>query len=366
MENKNTMRAFVLTGHGGLDKLSFRTDWPIPEFANSEVLIKVKACGLNNTDVNTRTGWYSKEVTGATTEHSDDSINSEDATWGGMSLKFPRIQGADVCGIVEQVGSEADAGLVGKRVLIDSWLRDWNDPYNRNKCGYFGSESNGGFADYVAVHWKNVHPIESDLNHAQLATFATSSMTAEGMLNRADVGAKDCILVTGASGGVGSALIQLAKRRGAQTIALASEQKHDDLRRTVAPDVLLPRNCENLTGALKLATGIENVSVVADVVGGENNWPKLISVLERGGRYVVSGAIAGPVVPLDLRELYLKDLTFHGMTVPPPGVFADLVGYIQRKEINPILAAEYSIEELREAQTAFISKEHIGNIVVTM
>ncbi len=366
MKGNNTMRAFVLTGHGGLDKLSLRTDWPVPEFTDSEVLIKVKACGLNNTDVNTRTGWYSKEVTGATEGISDDSMDSEDATWGGVALKFPRIQGADVCGIVEQVGSEADAGLVGKRVLIDSWLRDWNDPYNRNKCGYFGSESNGGFADYVAVHWKNVHPIESDLRDAQLATFATSSMTAEGMLNRADVGANDRILVTGASGGVGSALIQLAKRRGAQTIALASEQKHNALRCSVAPDVLLPRNCENLSDSLKLATGLETVSVVADIVGGEDNWPKLIDVLKRGGRYVVSGAIAGPIVPLDLRDLYLKDLTFYGMTVPPPGVFANLVGYIQRNEITPILAAEYTLEELREAQAAFISKEHIGNIVVTM
>ena len=360
------MRAFVLTGHGGLDKLSFQSDWPVPEISEFEVLVRVKACGLNNTDVNTRTGWYSKEVTGATTGQSDDSIDAGDATWGGASLQFPRIQGADVCGIVEQAGSQADTELVGKRVLIDPWLRDWGDPLNRNKGGYFGSEYDGGFADYATVHWKNVHPIESDLSDAQLATFATSSMTAEGMLSRSGVESSDRVLITGASGGVGSALVQLANRRGAQTIALASEQKHDALRSAVVPDVLLPRNCENLNDALKIATGYETVTVVADIVGGEDHWPKLIDVLERGGRYVVSGAIAGPVVPLDLRDLYLKDLTFYGMTIPTPDVFANLVGYIERGEIKPILAAEYPIESLKEAQAEFIAKAHIGNIVVTL
>lgn len=366
MQSNETMRAMVLSGHGGLDRLSLKTDWPIPKITNSEALIRVLACGLNNTDINTRIGWYSREVTGATDDLLDDSMNSEDATWGGVALKFPRVQGADVCGIVERVGSEVDSGLIGKRVLIDTWLRDWSDPHNRNRCGYFGSESNGGFADFVAVHGKNVHPIQSDLSDAQLATFATSSMTAENMLNRANVGADDRILITGASGGVGSALIQLAKRRGAQTIAMASVQKHEALRSAVAPDVLLPRNCENLSDSLRLATGHETVSVVADIAGGRDYWPKLIDVLERGGRYVVSGAIAGPIVSLDLRDLYLKDLTFFGVTVPLPGVFADLVGYIERDEIKPVLAAEYRLEELREAQAAFIAKKHIGNIVVTM
>lgn len=366
MGDNHIMRAFVLTGHGGLDKLSFRSDWPVPEFSESEVLVRVKACGLNNTDINTRTGWYSKEVTGATTGRSDDSIDTDDATWGGASLQFPRIQGADVCGFVEQVGSETDTELIGKRVLIDPWLRDWRDPLNRNKGGYFGSECHGGFADYTSVHWKNVHPIESDLSDAELATFATSSMTAEGMLSRAEVTSDDRVLITGASGGVGSALVQLARRRGAKTIAIASKNKHDALRSAVEPDVLLPRNCENLNDALKLATGCETVTVVADIVGGEDHWPNLIDVLERGGRYVVSGAIAGPLVQLDLRELYLKDLTFYGVTIQPPGIFADLVGYIQRNEIKPILAAQYTLEKLREAQSAFVMKEHIGNIVVTM
>ncbi|MBT4106236.1 MAG: zinc-binding dehydrogenase, partial [Proteobacteria bacterium] len=103
--------------------------------------------------------------------------------------------------------------------------------------------------------------------------------------------------------------------------------------------------------------------VVADVVGGVL-WPQLINALTRGGRYTCAGAIGGPIVEFDLRTFYLRDLTFTGATVPPPGVFQDLIGYIERDEIQPLLAATYPLEELHTAQQAFIDKRHVGNIVV--
>ena len=357
------MRAVVLTGHGGLDKLQVRDDWPLPEPGPGEVLIKVQACGLNNTDVNTRTAWYSKGVTDATTGGALDDASDEDATWGGGAITFPRIQGADVCGRVVAAG-DGDAGLVGKRVLIDTWLRDWSDPLNPDKCGYFGSECDGGYADYTKADVRNVHPVESALSDAELATFATSYITAENMLNRADVGSGDTVLIPGASGGVGSALIQLAKRRGAKTVALCGASKADAVA-AIGPDAVLPRAPGNLKGALRDAIGQDSVTVVADVVGGDL-WPRLIAVLARGGRYTCAGAIAGPVVAFDLRTFYLHDLTFTGATIVPPGVFADLVGYIERGEIEPLLAATYPLAELAKAQEAFIAKQHVGNIVVTM
>ena len=359
-----TMRAMVLTGHGGLDKLEFHADWPTPVPGAGEVLIKVHACGLNNTDVNTRTAWYSKGVSGETTGGALETADSEDATWGGVPIRFPRIQGADVCGTVVATGPGGDAGLVGRRVLFETWLRDWDHPDDLDKGGYFGSECDGGFADYTKIDQRHVHPVESDLSDAELATFATSYVTAENMLNRADVTAGDTVLIPGASGGVGSALIQLAGRRGATTIAMASEAKHVQISK-VGPDALLPRSPEDLKAALRSAIGSETVSVVADVVGGPG-WAGLIDVLARGGRYTCSGAIAGPMVELDLRTFYLRDLTFIGATIVPPGVFADLVGYIERGEIKPLLAGTWPLEELREAQQAFIDKEHVGNIVVTM
>ena len=178
------------------------------------------------------------------------------------------------------------------------------------------------------------------------------------MLNRANVDADDTVLIPGASGGVGGALVQLANRRGARTIAMAAVSKHGEVMKT-HPARLLPRSPENLKEQL----ADEKITVVADIVGG-SLWPQLIDLLERGGRYTCAGAIAGPMVTLDLRTFYLRDLTFTGATVVPPGTFADLVGYIERGEIKPMLSATYPLRELHAAQQAFISKQHAGNIVV--
>ena len=358
----STMRAFVLTGHGDFDKLEYHEDWPTPEVGPEDVLIRVGACGLNNTDVNTRTAWYSKGVEENTTGGAFDSADDEDATWGGAPLTFPRIQGADVAGRVVAVGAEADQSLVGKRVLIETWIRDWSDPNNMDKIGYFGSECDGGYAEYACIDQRYVHAIESDLSDAELATFATSYFTAENMLNRARVGEGDTVLVPGASGGVGGALIQLSKRRGAKVVALCSASKRDAVA-ACGPDAILDRAPANLKKALREAIGTDQVSVVADVVGGDQ-WHTLIDVLERGGRYTCAGAIAGPMVNFDLRTFYLRDLTFTGATIVPVGVFADLVGYIERGEIKPMLAATYPLKDLHAAQQAFIDKKHVGNIVV--
>jgi len=360
-----TMVAMVLTGHGGLDKLEYHQDWPVPEPLGGEVLIEVAACGMNNTDINTRTGWYSKTVREGT--HAEggvrgfDEVNEEAGGWGA-GLTFPRIQGADVCGRVVAVGDRADTSLIGKRVLIDTWLRDWDDPMNMDKCGYYGSELDGGYAQYTKVGERDVFPVECDLSDQELATFATSYITAENMLHRGAVGEGDTVLVPGASGGVGSALIQLARRRGAQVIALCGDTKADQVK-AVGADHVLPRAPEHLADALDAATGRAQVDVVADVVGGAL-WPQMIGVLCRGGRYTCAGAIAGPIVEFDLRTFYLNDHTYTGATIVPPGMFGDLVGYIERGEIKPLLAGTWPLEQLREAQEAFLQKQHVGNFVV--
>ena len=355
---RRTMKAMVLTGHGGLDRYEWREDWPVPEPGPMEALIEVGACGLNNTDVNTRTGWYSRTVTGATTGAAAAGVEDGAAGWGGRPIRFPRIQGADAVGIVVEVGRGADPGLVGERVMVDAWLRDGSDPENLDKARYFGSETDGGFAEYATCDARNLAAVDSELSDAELATFSCSFTTAEGMLNRAGVGAADTVLIPGASGGVGGALVQLAKRRGARAIAMASEAKHAEVAE-LGPDLVLPRAPADLRAAL----AGERVTVVADVVGGPA-WPALIDVLARGGRYTCSGAIAGPVVPLDLRGLYLRDLTFTGSTVVPARVFRDVVGYVERGEVRPVLAATYPLSELRAAQQAFIDKRHVGNIAV--
>ena len=353
-----TMRAVILTGHGDLDKYEYRTDWPKPVPGAGEVLIRVRACGMNNTDVNTRSGWYSQAVRQATTGGAFAEVDEEDPTWGAAPLTFPRIQGADVCGVIEAVGDGVEATRIGERVITDNWLRDPDDPENLYKTGYFGSERNGGYAEYTTIPAVNALAVNSRYTDAELATFSCSYSTAEGMLTRAKVGAADTVLVPGASGGVGGALVQLAKLRGARVIALASEAKHDDVR-ALGADRVLPRAPADIAGEL----ADETITVLADIVGGDA-FATLLDLVARGGRYTCSGAIAGPIVALDLRTFYLRDLTFTGSTVIDPEVTRALVRYIEAGQVRPALAATYPLAELAQAQAAFIEKKHTGNIVI--
>jgi NADPH:quinone reductase-like Zn-dependent oxidoreductase len=321
---------------------------------------------MNNTDINTRTGWYSKKVTdGTTAEGGRDGfavLDGDSGGWGGSTIAFPRIQGADVCGEVVALGENAPTELLGKRVLIDTWLRDWSDPENMDKARYFGSEVDGGYAEYTKAPVTNLHAIDSAFSDAELATFATSSITAENLLVQAQVSEGDTVLIPGASGGVGSALIQLVRRRGGIPVAMSSADKAEAVK-AIGAEVVIPRAPEDLGATLKEAIGREAVDVVADVVGGPL-WPQMIECLKRQGRYTCAGAIAGPIVEFDLRTFYLNDLVFTGATIIPSKLFSDLVGYIEREEIKPLLAATYPLERLRDAQSAFLEKKHVGNIVM--
>ena len=136
MDLPNTMTAAILTGHGGLEKIVVRDDITRPEPKANEVLIQVGACGINNTDINTRIGWYSKSVSSGTTSNGGvdglDRLSEEDTTWGGGAVVFPRIQGADAAGRIVAVGEDVSVERIGERVLVDPWLRNPTDPQNRN------------------------------------------------------------------------------------------------------------------------------------------------------------------------------------------------------------------------------------------
>jgi len=353
MSLPDTMNAMVTMGHGGLDKIEWHEAWPRPDPGPGEVLVRVRACGLNNTDINTRVGWYSQAV-----KTDGDAPDADDPSWGGAAIVFPRIQGADACGEIVAVGEDVPETRLGERIITDNWLRDPSDPLNKSKVGYFGSERDGGFAQFTVLPSENALPVTSGLSDAELATFSCSYSTALGMLTRAVVGAGDTVLVPGASGGVGGALVQLAKLKGARVVAMASEAKHGAVAQ-LGPDLILPRAPDDLRSAL----GDEKITVVADVVGGPY-WPTLIEVLERGGRLTCSGAIAGPMVDFDLRIFYLRDLTFTGSTVIDRQVMLDLIEYIEAGALKPVLAATHPLAHLHAAQKAFVAKEHTGNLVV--
>lgn len=351
-----TMSAVMLTGHGGPERLEYRTDVPVPAPKRDEVLIRVGAAGVNNTDINTRIGWYSKSVTSATdATTSAQDTGSADAGWSGSGISFPRIQGADVCGLIVAVGEEVDGARVGERVLIRNMLRSYVD-HRPFECWTLGSDCDGGFAQYVVAPDLDVFAVDSGWTDAELASLPCAYSTAENMLHRADVG-NETVLITGASGGVGSAAVQLAKRRGATVIAIASAHKARDVY-ALGADQVIDRG-QDLLAAL----GENSVDVAIDLVGG----PQVLTCLEvlrRGGRYAIAGAIGGPLAEVDLRTVYLKDLTLFGCTFQSDIVFENLVRYVEADEIRPVVAKAFPLREIRAAQHNFGQKQFTGKLVL--
>ena len=342
-----TMRGVWLTGHGGPEKLSIRDDIPVPRPGPREVLVRVAAAALNNTDINTRTAWYSK---------SDGA--SEDGSWSGSAIKFPRIQGADVCGRIVSVGAAVNQDRIGERILIEPCIRE-ADGKTLEQPWYFGSECDGGFSDYTVVAARHAYKIESGLSDVELASFPCSYSTAENLLERSNTGTDDRVLVTGASGGVGSAVVQLAQARKARVFAVTSQSKSDDVLRLGAEQTFARED------SLVEVIGGNNIDVVIDLVGGAQ-WPQLLDILRPGGRYAVAGAIGGHSVELDLRTLYLKDLNLIGCTVLEPDVFANLIRRIEGGQVSPIVALTFPLDGILDAQAAFATKNHTGKIVLTV
>lgn len=353
-----TMAAVLLTGHGGIDKLDYRTDVLVPQPKAGEVLIRIAAAGVNNTDINTRIGWYSKAITEDTNSggaEGFETVDDDDASWSGTPLSFPRIQGADVCGYIAAVGDGVDTTRIGERVLVRNMLRTYVD-YRPYECWTFGSECDGGFAQFAVAPAQETHVINCDWSDADLASIPCAYSTAENMLHRANIGAER-VLITGASGGVGSAAVQLAKRRGATVIALSSASKADEVK-ALGADHVIDRNADLIT-----ELGAGSIDVVVDLVAGEQ-WPVFLDLLRRGGRYATAGAIAGPIAQIDVRTLYLNDLTLFGCTFQEDEVFANLISYIEAGEIRPVVAKTYPLSEIGQAQEDFLAKKHTGKLVL--
>jgi NADPH:quinone reductase-like Zn-dependent oxidoreductase len=350
------MRAVLLTGNGGFEMLDVRSDVPVPMPEAGDVLIKVGAAGVNNTDINTRIGWYSKAVGEATEVGGARGIaDAQDDGWSGAMFKFPRIQGADACGRIVAVGAGVAPARIGERVLVEPVFR-------QAECSdvlYFGSEVDGAFADYARVPSAYAHRIVSNLSDGELASFPCAYSAAENMLTRIGLVGGERVLITGASGGVGSAAVQLAKRRGAEVVAMVANEKAEAIHALGASRVI-PRDAN-----LAALFGPEFFDAVVDVVGGPQ-FAGMLNTLKRGGRYGVSGAISGPIVDLDLRTLYLKDLRLIGCTILEPEVFPNLIRYIENGEIRPLVAATFSLAAIITAQEVFLTKQHVGKIVLEL
>ncbi|WP_371925140.1 alcohol dehydrogenase family protein [Desulfobulbus alkaliphilus] len=351
------MKAIVTIGNGGYEQLRPRVV-PLPTPASGEVLVQVLAAGVNNTEINTRVGWYSSSVkTGTEDAATAEDLQADTRTDGGWNeaTPFPFIQGTDCCGRIAAVGPDGNPAAIGTRVLVRPCIRtsgfmSWDNIW-------MGSDFDGAFAQFVKVPVGEVFPVHCDWSDAQLATIPCAYGTAENMVHRAQVAQGDQVLVTGASGGVGSAAVQLAKRRGARVTAITTKEKTEQVLAIGAHQVIA-RDADCLA-----CLGKNTMDVVIDNVAGPA-FGDLLEVLKRGGRYVSSGAIGGPLVSLDMRTFYLKDLLLIGCTAWDEPIFPQLISYIEQGQLQPLVAKTLPLERIMDAQQEFLEKKHVGNFVL--
>lgn len=367
-KSTTTMRAVVLTGHGGIDKLEYREQYPVPNIGEKEVLVQVGACALNNTDINVRVGWYEANnksgITFDVVKNGFQDMKTILGTWERKEMSFPRIQGASIAGTIVAVGSKVSNERIGERVVVDPIIREKKLPPYAPRVQYLGMEKDGGYADYVSVPAENAIKVNSNTSFAHLSTLPCAYQTAEEMQIRAGVKRNDVVVVTGASGGVGLANVQLAKLRGAQVIAISSRSKKEQVLEHGA-DKVLTRDDGDIGEQLKATIGEHGATVALDVVGGED-FNKLCNILDREGRLSTAGALVGPAVNIDLRDLIYKDLQYFGICFPEPEALSNLVNYVESGRLNPIVHELFPLEKLSEAQLAFGSKNYVGKLVIDM
>ncbi|QIP87830.1 zinc-binding dehydrogenase [Streptomyces sp. Tu 2975] len=341
------MRAVRIVEHGGPEVLEL-AEVTVPTPQGGEVLVQVSAVALNNTDLWTREGAYGRP--------GDPSALSG---WRGP-IAFPRIQGADVAGRIVTVGAGVDRGLVGRRVVVDPAIYDGEGP-DAHPVGLMGSERDGGYAEYVTAPVERVHDVtESPLTDDQLATLPTAYGTALGMIERGRLQEGETVLVSGASGGVGLALVQIARARGARVLAISSGSKLDAVREAGAHEVI--DRAQDIAEQIR-AVAPEGIAVALDVVAGD-----LLSgglpLLREGGRWVIAGALGGHHVAFDVRRLYLHNAQVIGSAMHTPTHFDLLMDLARQAEIQPVIAAKFPLEQAAQAQRELARRHHVGKIVM--
>ncbi|MDN7132906.1 zinc-binding dehydrogenase [Halomonas sp. MC140] len=360
-----TMAAMLLTGHGGIDKLEYHQDVATPQPRAGEVLVQVTATAKNNTDRKAREGLYP-------TKHKSDVTSF--AMGGTPTLTFPRIQGADVAGRVVAVGEGVGAERIGERGLLDfNIYADERRDINLTP-DYYGHGADGGFAEYIAVPADQFYAVPNpELRDAELASMGMCSyQTAYHMMTAANIGAGERVLVSGASGGVGTALIQLCRIVGAIPYAVSQRDKADALSAFGAEAVIDRGDLPTLVERVLATTDGKPIDAVMDLVGGEmtNLFIDTMIVDMQGRksypRLSIAGASGGNLSEMMWTRIYLYQVQLFGVSHGTREEAEQLIAWIRSGELKPVLHAAFKLSELHAAERYFVNRgsNYLGKIVL--
>ncbi|MGO2263733.1 zinc-binding dehydrogenase [Halomonas sp.] len=361
----STMAAMLLVGHGGVEQLHYREDVKTPLPVPGDVLVQVTATAKNNTDRKAREGLYPTKEKGDVTSF---------AMGGTPTLTFPRIQGADVAGRIVAVGEGVDAERIGQRGLLDfNIYADERRDINLTP-DYYGHGADGGYAEYIAVPADQFHSIDNpELRDAELAAMGMCSyQTAYHMMTSAHIKAGERVLVSGASGGVGTALIQLCRIVGAVPYAVSQPDKAAALQALGAEAVIDRGDLPTFVNRVLEATGGKPIDAVMDLVGGEMTDlfidTMIVDMQHRQSypRLSIAGASGGNLSEIMWTRIYLYQVQIFGVSHGTREEAEQLITWIRSGELKPVLHAAFKLSELHDAERYFVNRgsNYLGKIVI--
>jgi alcohol dehydrogenase len=325
------MRAIAIAAHGGLDQVKLRTDWPEPKAGPGQAVVEVKACGLNYLDIFVLQGMP------------------------GLPVEMPRIPGGDIAGVVHSVGPGIGREWVGRRVLVDPHIKPG---------GALGEHANGGLCERIAIEAENLIPMPDAVSFEQAAALPIAYGTAHRMLiTRGRVQAGELVLILGASGGVGTGCVQIAKNLGARVIACASSAAKLQRLKELGADYLIDYTREDFSRKAWEISGKKGVDVLVNYTGGDT-WVPSLRTLARHGRLLTCGATAGFDPKTDIRYIWRREVNIVGANGWTREDLEALLVAVERGRIKPIIDRVFPLAESAEAMRLLQDREVFGKVIV--
>jgi alcohol dehydrogenase len=333
------MQAQVIRGHGNIDDIGFEANWPDPVPGPTDVVLRVKACSLNYHDLFTLRGMP------------------------GIKLGMPLIMGIDVAGEVAALGAEVSGWNVGDRVMVD--------PINRKLGKLLGEAMDGGLAEQVRVDAAQLISLPDDVSYAAAAALPVAYGTAYRMMVvRGQIKAGEKVLILGASGGVGTCCVQLAKLAGAHVVvAASSEDKLARLKALGADDGINYKSGDFMQevhrryGKPKFFGGASGMDVVVNFTGGDT-WVPSLRCLRNGGRLLTCGATAGFDPKEDIRYIWTFELNIVGSNGWFPADLEALLGLVRSGRLQPVIDQTLPLQETRAAFRRLDERGVFGKVVI--
>jgi len=329
------MRAVVIHEHGGRDKLILE-DVPTPAAAPGQILVRVKACGLNYLDIFVRRGMP------------------------GLPIELPRITGGDIAGVIAAVGTGVTDIAIGQRVLLDPAVVLPN-----GEIGALGENTTGGLAEYIVVPAENAIPLPDDVTFEQAAALPIAYGTAWRMLiTRGQIKTGEHVFILGASGGVGTGAVQIAKMCGCIVYAAASSEDKLQRLKTLGADVLVNyAEQPEFHRFIKSTTHGVGVDVVVNYTGGDT-WVKSLKCIKLGGRLLTCGATAGYDPQTDIRYIWRKEMDIRGSDGWQRQDLIDLLEAVRSGKINPVIDRVLPLEDTAEGHRLLEDREVFGKVII--